>query len=467
MSSMATTYAAGASVEAPTPTDDKRPNILIVLGDDCSYSDLSCFGGPNAITPNMERLASQGVTFDNCFQATAMSSPTRHCLYTGLYPLTSGAYPNHTFVRNDVKSFVQHFGNIGYRTALYGKEHISPKSVFSYDYLGEYKDGNMNFDRICNYITQDAAQPFFMVVASHESHGPYTVGDPSHWDYKKIKLPPHIVDTEAVRKEYVRYLAEIEVLDSQLGKIMNMLDEEGMADNTVLVFLSEQGNAFPFAKWTCYNQGLHSGMIVRYPGLTQANTRTDALVEYADVLPTMLQLAGEQPAKDYQFSGRSFYDVLAGKTDTHKQYAYGIHTTRGIMNGSEYYGVRSITDGHFSYIINLTPEAEFQCAANKSESRDKDMFGWVGLAKKGNKLAKKQVYRYRHRPAEELYNLDKDPYSLNNLVDKKKYAEVKERLRTQLLNWMNEQGDKGQQTEMEAYEHMCDWAQPGYKKNKK
>ena len=428
---------------------EDRPNIVIFIGDDCSYSDLSIYGSPNSITPNLEKLSSQGMTFTNCFQATAMSSPTRHCLYTGLYPVKSGAYPNHTYVKDNVKSYVQYFRNIGYRTALYGKTHVAPKKVFSYDYLGEYKDGNMDFNKIKKYIKENSSKPFFMVIASHESHGPYTVGDTTQWDYNKIKLPPHIVDTEEVRKEYVKYLAEINVLDSQLGKTMEILDETGKTNNTILVFLSEQGNSFPFAKWTCYNQGLHSGLVVRYPKTVKAGSKTDALVEYVDIIPTMLDAVGENLAQYKDFDGESFYDILLQESKEHKKYSFGIHTTRGIINGSPYYGIRSVTTKKYNYIVNLTPDEEFLCSTNCTNST---MWGWVEKAKT-NSFARQQIERYKKRPAEELYDIENDPFTLHNISDDPKYASVKKELREQLEKWMQQQGDKGQQTELEAFEH--------------
>ena len=128
------------------------PNFVIVLADDCSHIDLGCYGSEISITPNIDALAKQGVKFNHCYQATAMSSPTRHCLYTGLYPVRSGAYPNHTFVYDNVKSFVQYFKTAGYNTALYGKEHVNPKEIFAYEFLGNYSEGKMDFDAINNYI---------------------------------------------------------------------------------------------------------------------------------------------------------------------------------------------------------------------------------------------------------------------------------------------------------------------------
>lgn len=431
---------------------EKRPNVLLFIGDDCSYSDLSIYGNTNSITPNLEKLAQQGMTFTNCFQATAMSSPTRHCLYTGLYPVNSGAYPNHAFVRDGVKSFVQYFRAIGYNTALYGKTHVSPRKVFNFDYLGEYKDGNMDFGAIEGYINKSSEKPFFMVVASHESHGPYTCGEPKHWNPKKIKLPPHFADTDEIRREYVKYLAEIEVMDSQVGRIMDILEKTGKADNTILVFTSEQGNSFPFAKWTCYNQGLHTGLIVRYPGKVAAGSKSDALVEYVDMVPTLLDACGENMKKYKDFDGKSFYKVLEGKSKEHKKYSYGIQTTRGIIHGSSYYGIRSVITKKYNYILNLTPEAEFQCGCNLPTS---PMWGWAKKAKTDD-FARMQIDRYRKRPAEELYDIENDPFTMHNLADDPKYASIKKELRKQLDKWMKEQGDKGQQTELEAYEHQTE-----------
>ncbi|MEA4983041.1 MAG: sulfatase, partial [Paludibacter sp.] len=425
-----------------------QPNFVIIIGDDCSYSDLNIYGGPNTKTPNLHTLAKEGMMFNQCFQAAPMSSPTRHCLYTGVYPVRSGAYPNHTFVKDDIKSFVQYFQPVGYRTALYGKQHVAPKKVFSYDYLGDYPDGNMNFSIIKDYITKDSSKPFFMVVASHESHGPFTVGDPTQWDPEKIVLPPHLVDTKATRQEFVKYLAEIEVLDEEVGKVMQTLKDAGVYDNTVLLFLSEQGNSFPFAKWTCYNQGLHSGMIVRYPKKVKAGAVSNALVEYVDVLPTFLDIAGIKVKKG-QLDGKSFYPVLQQKTDEHKTYVFGLQTTRGIIGGSEYFGIRSAATKRYRYIRNLTPKATFKNVA--TGKKDPTWQSWLQLAPT-DKFAAQRVHDYQIRPAEELYDLQNDPYEFNNQIDNPEYAAIKKELSAAMDKWMLQQGDKGQETELKANE---------------
>lgn len=436
------------AISGATAAKNTQPNFVIIIGDDCSYSDLNIYGGPNTKTPNLHSLAKEGMMFNQCFQAAPMSSPTRHCLYTGVYPVRSGAYPNHTFVKDDIKSFVQYFEPAGYRTALYGKQHVAPKKVFSYDYLGDYPDGNMNFNIIKDYIAKDSSKPFFMVVASHESHGPFTVGDPTQWDPEKIVLPPHLVDTKATRQEFVKYLAEIEVLDEEVGKVMQTLKDAGVYDNTVLLFLSEQGNSFPFAKWTCYNQGLHSGMIVRYPKKVKAGAVSNALVEYVDVLPTFLDMAGIKVKKG-QLDGKSFYPVLQQKTDENKTYVFGLQTTRGIIGGSEYFGIRSAATKRYRYIRNLTPEATFKNVA--TGKKDPTWQSWLQLAPT-DKFAAQRVHDYQTRPAEELYDLQNDPYEFKNLIDNPEYAAIKKELSAAMDKWMLQQGDKGQETELKANE---------------
>lgn len=426
----------------------EKTNFVIIIGDDCSRSDLSCYGSPNGKTPYLDVLAGAGLKFNNCFQATAMSSPTRHCLYTGLYPLRSGAYPNHTYVYDDVKSFVQYFRPAGYRTALYGKEHVAPKKVFDYEYLGEYKKGIMDYAKMEDFIRSAKDSPFFLVVGSHESHSPWNLGTPELWDAEKIELPPLLVDTPETRQAYVKYLAEVKVLDEQVRNVAKVLENTGKADNTVFIFLSEQGNSFPFAKWTCYSEGLHSGMLMRWPGKIARGSTTEAIVEYADILPTLVDIAGI-PHNPEDFDGKSFYPLLKNQTQEHKEYTYSMQTSRGIFDGPDYYGIRSVANKQYRYIYNLTPEATFQNTATRTNWWK----SWESKAQTDD-FARKQVEHYQHRPQEELYDVKNDPYEMNNLAQDKKYARTKKQLKNELFKWMESQGDKGQQTEMDALSRM-------------
>ena len=242
----------------------------------------------------------------------------------------------------------------------------------------------------------------------------------------------------------IRDSAEVSYYDWQVGELLKLLDKHELAENTLVMVVSEQGSSFPFAKWTCYEAGLQSAAIVRWPGKVKPQSESDAMIEYVDILPTFLSAAGGQPNR--VFDGRSFLPVLSGETTTHKTHVFGIMTTRGIHHGSEHFGIRSVRDGQFKYIRNLTPEVPFQNVAMK----DPAFKSWVAAAESGNEDAVEKVRRYQHRPAEELYKLSEDKFEWNNLAEDPSYAAVKSELSKRLDDWMATQGDKGAATEMAA-----------------
>ena len=428
--------------------ESQQPNILLFIADDCTYRDLGCYGSTDAVTPTIDNFAKEGMQFSRCFQATAMSSPTRSNLYTGIYPVKSGAYPNHTFVKEGTKSIIQYLAPKGYKTGLLGKTHISPRTAFPFEYLGDKTD-ELDFSKMDEFLKKSSSdnQPFCLVVCSHQPHGPYTQGDPSKYDPSKVKLPPYFVDTKETRAEFVKYLAEINYLDGEFAHALELLKKNGYSDNTIVIFTSEQGNSFPFSKWTCYGTGLQSGFLARWPGKIKPATKSDAMIEYVDVVPTFMEIAGLTPPKVLE--GRSFLPVLLGKETTHKKYVYGIQTTRGIIDGSDYYGSRTVRSEKFRYILNLTPDVAF-----KNVTMNGPTFkSWIRKGETDPK-AKELANKYQYRPAEELYDVASDPFEMNNLAENPMYAKEKKELNKKLVSWMELQGDKGQQTELEANEHL-------------
>jgi N-sulfoglucosamine sulfohydrolase len=423
----------------------KLPNFLFVIADDCTHRDIGCYGG-QALTPNIDHLATEGMRFTQCFQAAPMCSPTRHNIYTGLYPVKSGAYPNHTFVKDGTKSVVHYLKPHGYRVALSGKTHISPKAAFPFEYSGGKNPDLQAIDKLFKE-SKEAGTPFCLFACSNEPHTPYTMGDTSKYDADKLSLPANFVDTPETRAEYVKYLAEISYYDWQVGECLKLLDKHGHADNTLVVVVSEQGSSFPFAKWTCYDSGLQSAMIARWSGRIQAGATSHAMVEYVDLLPTVLNSAGLKLPK--VLDGRSFLPVLTGQATEHKDFVFGLMTTRGINNGSDYYGIRSVRSDKYKYIVNLTPEVKFQNACVKLPS----FTSWKKKAAAGDAAAAAIVRRYEHRPAEELYDVTQDKLEWKNLADDPALSDVKAKLKNQLAMWMAAQGDKGPATELEAPEH--------------
>ncbi len=435
--------------------EQKQPNLVFIIADDCTYLDMEVYGG-QAKTPHLNRLAKEGMQFSRCFQAAPMCSPTRHNLYTGIYPVKSGAWPNHTCVYPGTKSIAHYLRNAGYRVALSGKTHIAPKESFPFEYSNDFRQADPNKNNPYPAIdalfseSKKADTPFCLFACSNEPHSPYNKGDAGAYPPKSLVLPPSWVDTPQTRQHYSNYLAEITYYDAQCGALLELLDRHGLRENTLVIAVSEQGSGFPFAKWTCYELGLASGMIARWPGKIQASSTSDALVEYCDVAPTFLQAAGAPlpPAMD----GRSFLPVLLGHAREHKAVTFAIHTTRGIINGSETFGVRSCANKRYRYIRNLHPEITFTNAVTR-QGGDKANFwsSWIERAQAGDAHAKAMTKRYQSRPAEELYDVVADPHCLTNLIDDPDLQATKVELSAQLDAWMLSQGDQGHETEAMAH----------------
>ncbi len=442
----ATASAADSSVAARTAAA-ARPNLVFIIADDCTHRDWGCYGG-QALTPRLDQLARESMRFTQCFQAAPMCSPTRHCIYTGQYPVKTGAYPNHTFAREGTRSIAHHLQPLGYRVHLSGKTHVQPKTVFPFEYSGT---NNPDPSAIGKLLAEckSSQTPFCLIACSNEPHTPWNNGDPEQYDAARIQLPAYFVDTPQTRESMQKYLAEITYFDGQVGEILDLLTAHDLAQDTLVMVVSEQGSSFPFGKWTLYDTGIQSACLVRWPGKVAPGSVSDALVEYVDVTPTFVAAAGGTASPD--FDGRSFLPLLLGETTTHKTHVFSEMTTRGINNGSDYFGIRAVRSAQFKYIWNFTPEATFQNACTSSP----EFKSWMALAAQGDQDAAEKVRRYTHRPAEELYDVTKDPTEWTNLADDPAYAHVKAQLRSELEAWMAAQGDLGQATEMEALKHLA------------
>lgn len=438
--------------------DKSHPNIILFIADDLTFRDIEPYGSEVVKTPNLSRLAQQGITLDGMYTATAMCSPTRQQLYTGMFPVRNGAYPNHSWVYKGVKSLPDYLRPLGYRVGIVGKEDFGPPSSFPFKRVGgkpkkDIVDGNLF--AIKRYINKSDA-PFFLLVASHQSHVPWNKGNPGMYDHQ-IKVPPYLVDIPATKAALKKYYSEITYLDKEVGNVMDILKRSGKADNTVFIFTSEQGAQLPFAKWTCYENGLKTAFIVRWPGKIKPGTRSKALIEYVDVVPTLIEIAGGNPdtvhtgrpdASGYQgFDGKSFLPVLLGKTNSFRDYVYGVQTTLGIIGAKNPYPIRSISNGRYKLIRNLNADEEFY---NVERTAKHSLFNkWVRAAKK-NKAIAPRVHFYYKRPPLEFYDLQNDPYELHNLAEGPAYKDIIEKLKQKLNDWMQQQGDHGMKTELHA-----------------
>ena len=434
------TAARGAGGGGAEKGRKNRPNFLFILADDVTYNDLGCFGGKNVKTPNIDQLAREGIRFNRAYCAMSMCAPFRAELYTGLYPVRNGVAWNHSIAKPGTKSICHYLRQLNYRVGLTGKKHASPASVFDFDSVKNFPAG----DGVREYLTKDSSQPFCLFVCSHNAHPPWRSGDVSKIDRDGMTLPPVIDDNPITRKTFAGYLAEIAALDKEVGQVLKLLKETGQADNTLVMFSSEQGWDFAFGKWTNWDIGVRSALIARWPGQVKPGTETDALVQIADIAPTFIDAAGGDPT-DHKLDGASFMDVLKGKTDKHRQYVYGLHNN--VPEGNPY-PIRSIRDDEFHYLVNLKCDQPYHEKHLMTEGPAKryDLQWWQALrdaARQGDASAKKLYDKYHHRPAEELYRVDEDPWEMNNLADKPEYAKDKKRLLAQLQRWMAEQNDPG------------------------
>ena len=421
------------------------PNFLIIIGDDCTYSDLPLHGGQNVATPHIDALAREGMQFTHAYVSMSMCLPCRTEMYTGLYPHRSGASWNHSAARPGTKSVCHYLGDAGYRVGLTGKYHVVPRKSFPFEKVKGFEPGCVKLTAahevsgVREFIGRSREQPFCLVVGLVTPHVPWSVGDPSHFDPKQLQLPPHLADTPQTREDFAKYLAEIEVMDQQVGDVLGVLEASGQADETLVLFTSEQGAQFPGCKWTNWELGVHTAFVARWPGKVAAGSRTDAIVQYADVLPTLLAAANVD-AESKNLDGSSFLSVLLDSGKQHREYAYSMHNN--IPEGPPY-PIRSVRDAEFRYIRNLTPQATYIERHLMGRNDHNPYWATWMYASPFNDQAYNLVRRYMHRPAEELYHTASDPFETKNLAEDPKYAEVQQRLSAEVDRWMQDQDDPG------------------------
>lgn len=439
----------------------RRPNFLLIVADDATWSDFGFTGNADVRTPNLDRLAAQGMQLTRMFTPATTCSPSRHALYTGLFPVRSGAYPNHAQARPGVRSMFSMLAEHGYRVALQGKEHVAPREAFPYERLSP-KDID-DFGPTREFVARDAAQPWLLVFASQDPHGPHDRGPQDLHDPATLHVPPYLHDNAVTRRQLAGYYAEINQLDWQVGQLMAVLDDAGEADDTIVIFVSEQGSSFPYGgKWSVYDTGIRTAAIARWPGRIEAGTTSAALLSYVDIPATFLAAAGIDPATvdtgcpdanhSRAMDGRSFLDVLTGRRETFRDVVFAQHTTVGIKGYQEPYPMRAVRDARFKYIRNLAADNEYRI---NGIHRGQPIESWREDAKTDPALARRIEWLSR-RPAEELYDLEADPLETTNLAGDPGLAEVQGRLSAALDDWMRQQGDEGMATELEALEHQTD-----------
>jgi N-sulfoglucosamine sulfohydrolase len=422
---------------------EKLPNVLIILADDLTVKDLGCYGGTNVNTPNIDRLAREGMRFTSCYTSSAMCTPCRTSLYTGLYPVKNGAHKNGPggVIKPGVESIAHHMQRKGYRVGLTGKKHINPISQFNFEIVPGFtanilgKTADYDTQELVPFMTRNANQPYCLVVASTLPHTPWTVGDREQFDESGFALHDNWFDSSDTRRRFRDYLAEVSELDKQVGDVLRLIEQLNQKKNTLVLFLGEQGSQFPGNKWTLWNPGIHSAMIARLPDSIRAGTVSDQLVQYEDVIPTVIDFINKNIPGE--LDGYSFADILKGhSSDEVRDYGFAVHSN----NTEGYpYSIRAVFNKTHKLIWNLNYEVPYY---NKYVVNSKEFVSWKAAADT-SEVADFLVQRYENRPEFELYDMQDDPYELNNLAYEADYLGIRENLKAELDAWMESQGDPG------------------------
>lgn len=418
---------------------DSPPNILIFIGDDIGWNDLGAYGHPDIRTPNIDRLADEGIKFNNAFLTTSQSSPSRASLLTGRYPHNTGGENLHEPLPADQLILPELLNDKGYFTASVGKWHLgnpfkSAKLTPSYDKFDIVKEGNAFEHGLKVLKSRPKNQPFFLWFASWDAHWPYKEGiiDTPH-QTEDVLVPPFIPATPGVLKDFTRYYDEISRFDKHIGQVRKLLEKQGVFNNTLIIFLSDNGRPFPRSKSFLYDSGIKMPLIIRYPRLIEANTRCNALVSAIDIAPTVIELAGIQQPTTFQ--GKSMVPLLKDPYQTFRKAIYAEHNWHAYQAHE-----RCVRTKDYLYIRNAFPELPGLVSRDYLWHSN----GWkeiVRLYKSGELDEKYEFYFNITRPEEELYHLRSDPFQMNNVIDGKRYQSVADSMRQLLDKWIRQTND--------------------------
>lgn len=430
---------AGAQAAAQSLAADgqlTRPDIVIFLSDDHTCRDSSVYGS-DILTPNMQRLADAGMTFDNAFVASPSCAPSRAALLTGMYPARNGAEANHSRPREDLKKLPAFLQEVGYEVVAFGKvAHYQHTPEYGFDLAKHftYHDDAAVDESIRWLRSRNSDKPLCLIVGTNWPHVPWPE-DTADIDPAKLSVPPNHVDTPSSRQWRARYTAAVQTMDLELGKVYDAA-REVLGEDLFFLHTSDHGAQWPFGKWTLYDDGIRTPMIVSWPGKIAHGKRSSAMVSWIDILPTLLEVTREAPPAS--IDGKSFLPVLKGTADSHRDVIFTTHSGDGNFNVFPTRAART-PDG-WKYIRNLHPEFRFGSHVTKTVADNGYWADWVEAGAK-DEQARSLVRRYQYRPSEELYDIHADPWEQTNRIADPTQKERVARLRKRLDQWMEETGD--------------------------
>lgn len=435
---------AGAAAQAPA-----RPNILWIVAEDLS-PDLGAYGVAAAHTPNLDRLASEGLRFSHAFAASPLCAPSRSALNTGMYATSIGAHHQRLpdallpALPPGVEVISDRLRRAGYFTA--NVRTVAPgvsgtgKTDWAFRYPGEPFDSD-------RWEELKGRQPFYAQVNFSEAHRPFT--SPRRTDPAVVDLPPYYPDHPVTRDDWARYLDDVAELDRRVGLVLERLEREGLADNTIVVFLGDHGREMLRGKQWLYDEGLRVPLIIRWPvGFAapagyRAGTVHGELVNLIDLAATTLAWAALPKPAGMQ--GR----VLFGdRAEPPRQFVFGAAS----RSGEVYIRSRTVRSSRYRYIRNWNPQ---QPILASSAYRKMSVPGYALVAKlhREARLTPLQRVLVDPRAPEELYDVEADPHQLHNLAGSPAHRVALEELRGELNRWIRETGDRGEMADRPEVVH--------------
>ena len=451
-------YGAGAvagkaAVKPAAASNGKKSgqkNVLLLISDDHGCGDAGCYGNPVVKTPNIDRLAKNGVRFTSAFSAVASCSASRSVIYSGLFNHTNGQFGHqHSFHNQHTHRWVEGVPALlnkkGYHTGIINKFHVQPREMYPFDEVitkGVHgRDVFTMAEKAREFIESGRDNPFFLVVGYSDPHRDWVKSNAR--DYPGIEktvyspddvlIPPFLPDRPEVRQEFAEYYQSVSRLDRGIGYVLDFLEKSGRAEDTLIIYISDNGIPFPGAKTTLYDPGIHMPMIVSSPALRRRGIVNNAMVSFVDIVPTILDWTGAEPPP-YKLPGRSILPVLEEENPSGWDEIFASHTFHEI---TMYYPMRALRTRKYKYILNLAHKLDYPFASDLYSSPT-----WQGVLRRNDTMmGVRNVEKYIHRPKEELYDLEKDPDEVNNVAGNVQYAGVLDNLRKRLKAFQEETDD--------------------------
>jgi len=421
-------------ISGPTLFAGERPNFVIFVADDMAWDDCGAYGNPVIRTPNIDRLAAQGMRFDRAYLTCSSCSPSRCSMLTGRYPHSTGAGELHLPLPAEQTMLTQPLQKAGYWTAAVGKWHLGDAVAEQVDFRQSANPRAMGAAWVRALASRPEDKPFFLWAAHSDPHRGYQPGavDPPH-DPARVVVPPFFPDASRVREDLALYYDEVSRFDEHIGMVLKELQQQGVAENTFVLVISDNGRPFPHCKTRVHVPGVRTPFIVRWPDVVQAGGIAGNVVSTVDIAPTVLELAGIEPLKSFQ--GRSFVRMLTDPSVVIRKCAFAEH------NWHDYRAFeRAVHSRDYCYVRNWLPETPGTPPADAVNSPTYKVM--IEMQAAGTLEPAHKGCFETPRAGEFLYDVASDPHCLVNLAGLPEYSEHLQVLREQLEQWQDATGDR-------------------------